>query len=56
MKTLRLTSFFMAVLVVLSVASLSHSQEKYPSRPIHLIVPWPQGAERIGWPGPSRKP
>jgi len=43
MKTLRLASFFMAVLLVLSSAVLSYSQDKYPSRPIHLIVPMAAG-------------
>jgi tripartite-type tricarboxylate transporter receptor subunit TctC len=43
MKMLRFTSLFMAMLFVLSLATAVCGQEKFPSKPIHLIVPMAAG-------------
>jgi tripartite-type tricarboxylate transporter receptor subunit TctC len=43
MKTLRIVSLLVALLFVLSPAALTQAQEKFPSKPIHLIVPMAAG-------------
>ena len=43
MKTIRIISPIVVMLFVLSTVAIIHSQEKYPSKPIHLIVPMAAG-------------
>ena len=43
MKTSRILSWITVISLVLSIVPMAHSQEKYPSRPIHLIVPMAAG-------------
>jgi|APIni6443716594_1056825.scaffolds.fasta_scaffold30587_2 tripartite-type tricarboxylate transporter receptor subunit TctC len=43
MKTIRIISLFIAMLFVLSTVAITHGQEKYPFKPIHLIVPMAAG-------------
>jgi tripartite-type tricarboxylate transporter receptor subunit TctC len=43
MKITRIISLFIAILFVLSTVAITHGQEKYPSKPIHLIVPMAAG-------------
>ena len=43
MKTIRIISLFIVMLFVLSTVAITHGQEKYPSKPIHLIVPMAAG-------------
>jgi tripartite-type tricarboxylate transporter receptor subunit TctC len=43
MKTIRIISLLIAMFFVLSTVAITHGQEKYPSKPIHLIVPMAAG-------------
>jgi tripartite-type tricarboxylate transporter receptor subunit TctC len=43
MKTVRIISLLTVALFGLSTVALSHAQDKYPSKPIHLIVPMAAG-------------
>ena len=43
MKSIRFISLIMAMLLVLSGVATTRGQEKYPAKPIHLIVPMAAG-------------
>jgi len=43
MKTIRILSVLVVVFFVLSTAAVTYGQDKYPSKPIHLIVPMAAG-------------
>jgi tripartite-type tricarboxylate transporter receptor subunit TctC len=43
MKTLKILSGLTVILLVLSIVPTAHAQEKYPTRPIYLIVPMSAG-------------
>ena len=43
MKITRIISLFITILFVMSTVAITHGQEKYPSKPIHLIVPMAAG-------------
>jgi tripartite-type tricarboxylate transporter receptor subunit TctC len=43
MKTVRIVSLFMVLLFALSPAAATFGQDKYPSKPVHLIVPMAAG-------------
>jgi tripartite-type tricarboxylate transporter receptor subunit TctC len=43
MKTVRIISLLVVMFFVLSPATVTQAQEKYPSKPIHLIVPMGAG-------------
>jgi tripartite-type tricarboxylate transporter receptor subunit TctC len=43
MKTLKVFCLLTGIFLVLSIIPTAYSQEKYPSRPIHLIVPMSAG-------------
>lgn len=43
MKTIRIISLLIVMFFVLSTAATTHGQEKYPSKPIQLIVPMAAG-------------
>jgi tripartite-type tricarboxylate transporter receptor subunit TctC len=43
MKTIRIISSIVVMLFVLSTVAITHAQENYPSKPIHLIVPMAAG-------------